>query len=62
MDVPLGAVISPLLCNVYLHRLDLGLMERGYRPVRYADDFCIFCVDRAEVEAAWRDTARILAQ
>jgi group II intron reverse transcriptase/maturase len=61
VGIPLGAVISPLLCNVYLHRLDLGLTERGYSPVRYADDFCVFCVDRDEAEAAWQDTERILA-
>ena len=61
VGIPLGAVISPLLCNVYLHRLDLGLTGRGYRPVRYADDFCVFCASRTEVEAAWRDTEHILA-
>lgn len=38
-----GAVISPLLCNLYLHRLDQGLVGAGFHPVRYADDFCIFC-------------------
>ena len=36
--IPLGGVISPLLCNVYLHRLDVGLHERGHAVVRYADD------------------------
>jgi len=61
VGVPLGAVISPLWCNIYLHRLDLGLTEWGYRPVRYADDFCVFCADQAEAEAAWRDTEHILA-
>ena len=61
VGIPLGAVVSPLLCNVYLHRLDLGLTERGYWPVRYADDFCVFCASRTEVAAARRDTERILA-
>jgi len=59
--IPLGAVISPLLCNVYLHRLDLGLTERGYALVRYADDFCTFCAARAKAEAACQDTEQILA-
>jgi len=62
VGIPMGAVVSPLLCNVYLHRLDLGLTEWGYRPVRYADDFCVFCGSRTEVEAAWRDTERILTR
>jgi len=60
--IPLGAVISPLLCNVYLHRLDLGLTERGYALVRYADDFCAFCAARARAEAAGQDTEQILAE
>jgi len=59
--IPLGAVISPLLCNVYLHRLDRGLTERGYALVRYADDFCTFCPSRARTESSRQDTERILA-
>jgi group II intron reverse transcriptase/maturase len=59
--IPLGAVISPLLCNVYLHRLDLGLTERGYALVRYADDFCTFCASRARTEASRQGTEGILA-
>lgn len=39
---PQGGVISPLLCNVYLHELDKELTRRGHRFVRYADDFVIF--------------------
>ena len=40
---PQGAVISPLLANLYLHPLDLLLEESGYRMVRYADDFVVLC-------------------
>lgn len=40
---PQGAVISPLLANIYLHPLDTLMTERGYRMVRYADDFVILC-------------------
>lgn len=39
---PQGGVLSPLLCNVYLHELDKELEKRGHRFVRYADDFVIF--------------------
>ena len=36
---PQGGVISPCLCNVYLHRLDRQWAERGHGVlVRYADD------------------------
>jgi RNA-directed DNA polymerase len=49
---PQGAVISPLLANVYLHPLDERLMARGYRMVRYADDFVVLCANRDEAEVA----------
>jgi len=49
---PQGAVISPLLANLYLHPLD-GLMQgKGYRMVRYADDFVILCRTAEEAKAA----------
>jgi RNA-directed DNA polymerase len=47
---PQGAVISPLLANLYLHPLDLLMEASGRRMVRYADDFVVLC--RTEVEAA----------
>lgn len=40
---PQGAVISPLLANLYLHDLDVHMAEQGYAMVRYADDFVILC-------------------
>jgi RNA-directed DNA polymerase len=40
---PQGAVLSPLLANIYLDPLD-HLMEReGFAMVRYADDFVVLC-------------------
>jgi RNA-directed DNA polymerase len=49
---PQGAVISPLLANIYLHDLDQHMAEHGYRMVRYADDFVILCGSAAEAERA----------
>jgi RNA-directed DNA polymerase len=49
---PQGAVISPLLANIYLHPLDQRMAARGYRMVRYADDFVVLCKSREEAEAA----------
>jgi RNA-directed DNA polymerase len=40
---PQGAVISPLLANIYLHPLDVQMTRQGYAMVRYADDFVILC-------------------
>jgi RNA-directed DNA polymerase len=52
---PQGAVISPLLANIYLHPLDERLAGRGYRMVRYADDFVVLCKSREEADAALAD-------
>jgi len=49
---PQGAVLSPLLSNVYLDALDHLMAQHGYEMVRYADDFVILCRTRQEAEAA----------
>ena len=49
---PQGAVISPLLANIYLHTLDCQIKSKGYRMVRYADDFVVLCRSREQAEAA----------
>jgi RNA-directed DNA polymerase len=40
---PQGAVISPLLANIYLNPLDHLMAQGGHQMVRYADDFVILC-------------------
>jgi RNA-directed DNA polymerase len=40
---PQGAVVSPLLSNIYLNPLDHLMASQGYEMVRYADDFVILC-------------------
>jgi RNA-directed DNA polymerase len=49
---PQGAVISPLLSNIYLHAVDKAMKMAGYEMVRYADDFVILCKSRREAESA----------
>ena len=49
---PQGAVISPLLANIYLDPLDRLMAAHGYPMVRYADDFVILTRNHAEAEAA----------
>ena len=49
---PQGAVLSPLLANIYLHPMDLRLLRSGYEMVRYADDFVVMCRSEAEAQAA----------
>ncbi|HEX2697486.1 MAG TPA: group II intron reverse transcriptase/maturase [Anaerolineales bacterium] len=60
---PQGAVISPLLANIYLNPLDHLMAQQGQEMVRYADDFVILCASRQEAEAtlaavrAWMEAA-----
>lgn len=49
---PQGAVISPLLANIYLDPLDHELAAAGYELVRYADDLVILCRTAADADAA----------
>ena len=49
---PQGAVISPLLANIYLHPLDRQMKQQGYRMVRYADDFVVLCRTAEQAQAA----------
>lgn len=49
MGAPQGAVLSPLLSNIYLDPLDHLMTQSGFEMVRYADDFVILC--RTAVEA-----------
>jgi RNA-directed DNA polymerase len=50
MGSPQGAVVSPLLSNIYLNPLDHLMAQQGFEMVRYADDFVILC--RSPEEAA----------
>jgi RNA-directed DNA polymerase len=49
---PQGAVISPLLANLYLDPLDHAMEQQGWELVRYADDVVVLCRSQAEAEAA----------
>jgi len=49
---PQGAVISPLLANLYLNPLDHQMAQRGWEMVRYADDLVVLCRTQEEAEQA----------
>jgi len=49
---PQGAVISPLLANLYLHSVDVCMAKAGYVMVRYADDLVVLCQSNEEAEQA----------
>lgn len=49
LGTPQGGVISPLLANITLNRLDWALHDAGFRFVRYADDFVVLTKSKAKV-------------
>jgi RNA-directed DNA polymerase len=49
---PQGAVISPLLSNIYLDPFDQHMASKGFEMVRYADDFVILCRDEEQAQMA----------
>jgi RNA-directed DNA polymerase len=49
---PQGAVISPLLANIYLNPLDHLMAQQGWQMIRYADDFIILCANAEQAQAA----------
>lgn len=59
---PQGGPLSPLLCNVYLHRLDRAwsASEHGIL-VRFADDAVVMCRSRGQAEAALARLTVLLA-
>jgi RNA-directed DNA polymerase len=62
LGTPQGGVISPLLANIALNRLDWHLHDAGFRFVRYADDFVVLCQTEAEVKEAHERVTQHLAQ
>jgi RNA-directed DNA polymerase len=60
---PQGGVVSPLLCNACLHRLDRAWSAAEYGVlVRYADDVVVMCDSREQAEAALARLTVLLAE
>jgi len=49
---PQGAVISPVLANIYLNPLDHQMAQAGIVMIRYADDLVMLCRSEAEAQRA----------
>jgi RNA-directed DNA polymerase len=56
-----GGPVSPVMCNVYLHRLDREWDERDGILARYADDLVVMCWSRSQAEAALERLTALLA-
>jgi RNA-directed DNA polymerase len=58
---PQGGVVSPLMCNVYLHRLDRAWDDGDGALVRFADDLVVMCWSRGQAERALERLTVLLA-
>ncbi len=59
---PQGAVVSPLLSNIYLDPLDHLMAKAGIEMVRYADDVVLFCRNQADATRALEDVQGWMTQ
>ena len=58
----MGAVLSPLLSNIYLQALDRAFADGAHgRLVRYADDFVVICRSDADARVAQQLAGEVLA-
>ncbi|MDJ1168939.1 reverse transcriptase domain-containing protein [Roseofilum sp. BLCC_M154] len=60
--IPQGAVISPLLANLYLHEFDCRFSASEIRLVRYADDFVILAATRDRIVTTLSEVQQYLAE
>ena len=60
IGTPQGGVVSPLLANIVLNRLDWQLHDAGYRFARYADDFVVLCQDPQQAQEALNLVKQVL--
>lgn len=62
---PQGAVVSPILANIYLDPLDHEMEAKGYEMIRYADDAVVMCRSQEEAQKAlcevqqWMESAKL---
>jgi RNA-directed DNA polymerase len=54
--MPQGSPLSPLLSNILLDQLDKHLKSKGYKFIRYADDFSIYAKTKEEAKKIGNET------
>ena len=59
---PQGGVISPLLANIFLHEFDKVMVERGYKLVRFADDFVVMTKSKRKAKRAYEVVKEIITE
>ena len=60
LGVHQGNIISPVLSNIYLDRMDKFLEKHGFNFVRFADDFVVFAKTHDKIEFIHRNLKKFL--
>lgn len=60
--IPQGSVISPILANLFLDELDEAMLQKGFKFIRYSDDFVILCKSPDAAEQALAITEQRLEE
>lgn len=60
--IPQGSPISPVLANLFLDELDEAFLRKGYRIVRYADDFIVLCKSPDKAKEALEFSHEVLGK
>jgi group II intron reverse transcriptase/maturase len=58
--IPQGSPISPILANLFLDELDEELLLKGYKYIRFADDYLILCKKKEEAEKGLELSKQVL--
>lgn len=58
--IPQGAVVSPLLANVYLDKFDKSISSTDLKLVRYADDFLVLGKSHNRILQAYSEVVKLL--
>ena len=58
--IPQGSPISPILANLFLDELDEELLCKGYKYIRYADDYVILCKKKEDAEKGLKLSKQVL--
>lgn len=59
--LPQGSPLSPVLANLFLDELDEAMLARGYKYIRYADDYVVLCKTSRQAEEAMELSEQVLA-
>ncbi len=58
--IAMGSPLSPLLSNIYLHRMDERLLNHGLKLARYADDFIVLTTNKTDWRLSYEQTEAVL--